>query len=126
MAKQIKFNEFVDDKSIKNGLNDVLDTLNLIDDKLKDISKTSKDALNVETEKSFKGVKKLNEAVENSNKVYNQKLELDKERLKLEELKQKMDKKKEDEKKAITKPIIKTKPKFTNKIIRSGDKKRID
>ena len=51
---------------------------------------------------------------------------VEKERLKLEELKQKMDKKKEDEKKAITKPIIKTKPKFTNKIIRTGDKKRID
>ncbi|MBV1929797.1 MAG: hypothetical protein KUG81_09850 [Gammaproteobacteria bacterium] len=84
MAKQIKFSEIVDDKSVRSGLDDILGSLTLIDNKLQDISKTSKDALNLEAEDSFKNIKKVNEAISQSNDAFETKLKIDKERVKVQ------------------------------------------
>ncbi len=67
MAKQIKFNEFVDAQGIESGLNTILSTLNKVEQSLKGISKVSKNALNINEGKSFNDIKKLNAEIQKSN-----------------------------------------------------------
>jgi len=84
MAKQIKFNEFVDAQSVEAGLNTILASLNKVEESLKSISKASKNALNLNEGKSFNDVKKLNDEIQKSNKVYDQKAKIAKERIEIE------------------------------------------
>jgi len=85
MADEIKFSEFIDKKDVEKGIKSILNLLCEVDDKLKDMSERSKDALDIDTKDSFKGAKKLNEEIEKTNKIFDKKVEIDKQILKLQQ-----------------------------------------
>ena len=87
MAKQIKQKDIIVDdvwgKAIKST-EELLNVVNKLDEQLIKLGKDAKTALKFTGNEDFKKVSKLNENVNNTNKLYNKKLEIDKERIRLE------------------------------------------